>query len=154
TMKNGSEFMAYTPRYGDLSPGRVGNGTVVYDVPVKGGAYRTGALAVENLDDRAARVKDAARPGVLILRMPSSYVSLDGVLTFTGGLGAGGKALVSYSDTNGLDGREPSQFTAPGSQPVDLARFVRRRYDYRLKFEFRGKGTGLDALKIVHNIQH
>src|SRR5205807_1875693 len=29
-----------------------------------------------------------------------------------------------------------------------------RRYDYRVKFEFRGKGAGLDALRFRHDIQH
>jgi hypothetical protein len=37
---------------------------------------------------------------------------------------------------------------------VDLGPLVLRRYDYRLRFEFRGAGTGLDALKLVHDIQH
>jgi hypothetical protein len=31
---------------------------------------------------------------------------------------------------------------------------VLRRYDYRLKFELRGPGTGLNGLKLVHDIQH
>jgi hypothetical protein len=154
TMKSGSDFMAYTPKYGDLAPGRIGNGTLEYDMPLAGGAYRTGALVVENLQDRAVRVKDAGRPGVLILRMPSSYVYLGGTLTLTAALGDGGRVVVSYSDNNGLDWRAIGHMTSAGAQTVDLAPFVRRRYDYRLKFEFRGKGTGLDALKIVHDIQH
>ncbi len=154
TTKSGSDFMAYTPKYGDLAPGRVGNGTVEYDVPVRSSAYRTGALVVENLDDQAVRVKDAARPGVLILRMPSSYVYLSGRLTYTAAVGAGGKVMVSSSDNNGLDWRTIGHRTAAGSQTVDLVPFVRRRYDYLLKFELEGKGTGLDALKIVHDIQH
>ncbi len=29
-----------------------------------------------------------------------------------------------------------------------------RRYDYRLKFELQGKATGLDAVKVSHDIQH
>src|SRR5439155_4999171 len=45
--QTGAYPLAYTPEYGDLAPGRVGNGTLEYDVPVKGSAYRTGALAVE-----------------------------------------------------------------------------------------------------------
>jgi hypothetical protein len=154
TMKTGSESLAYTPRYGDLAPGRIGNGTLVYDVPLTGGAYRTGALAVENLEDQAVRVKDAAQPGVLILRMPSSHVYLTGILTFTTTLGPDGSVLVSYSDNNGLGWKEVARVTSPGEQRVDLSSLVLRRYDYRVKFEFRGKGTGLNALQIAHDIQH
>jgi hypothetical protein len=154
TMKTGAESMVYSPKYGDLAPGRIGNGTTECDVPVKSSAYRHGAVVVENLDDETVRVKDAARAGMLVLRMPSSYVYLSGALTFTVAVGVGGKAIVSVSDNNGLDWRELSQVTAAGTYHVDLAPVVRRRYDYLLKFELRGNGTGLNALKIIHDIQH
>ena len=32
--------------------------------------------------------------------------------------------------------------------------FVYRRYDYRLKIVLRGRGTGLETLRITHDIQH
>jgi hypothetical protein len=154
TGKTGEGSLVYTPRYGDLAPGRVGNGTLEYDVPLAGGAYRAAALAVENLDEQAVRVKDADRPGVLILRMPSSYVYLTGTLTFTAAVGPGGAVAVAYSDNNGLDWKEIVRVKSSGEQSVDLSPLVLRRYDYRLKFELHGPGTGLDALKIVHDIQH
>jgi hypothetical protein len=154
TQKTGADALVYTPRYGDLAPGRVGNGTLEFDVPVTSGAYRGGALTAENLADEAVRVRDAARPGVLVLRMPSSYVYLTGTLTFTAAVGTGGSLGVSYSDNNGLDWRELTRVTEPGRQRVDLTPLVRRRYDYRLKFELRGAGTGLDALRLVHDVQH
>jgi hypothetical protein len=44
--------------------------------------------------------------------------------------------------------------TASGDQRLDLKPLVLRRYDYRLKLTLRGKGTGLDALQISHDIQH
>src|SRR5947209_12144305 len=66
TQRTGADALVYTPQYGDLAPGRVGNGTLEYDVPVTSGAYRGGALAAENLADEAVRVRDAARPGVLV----------------------------------------------------------------------------------------
>ncbi len=154
TQKTGSDALVYTPQYGDLAPGRVGNGTLEYDVPLAGGAYRSGALAVENLEDGAVRVRDAARPGVLVLRMPSSYVYLTGTLSFTAAVGAGGSVAVSYSDNNGLDWQEIARVTEAGARRVDLTPRVLRRYDYRLKFEFRGDGTGLDALRLVHDVQH
>jgi hypothetical protein len=154
TGKTGAGPLVYTTAYGDLAPGRVGNGTLEYDVPLKGGVYRTGALAVENLEESAVRVHDPARPASLILRMPSSYVYLTGALTFTAAVGDGGSAVVSFSDNNGLDWREVARVTSPGERRVDLTPLVLRRYDYRLKFEFRGAGTGLDALRIVHDVQH
>lgn len=154
TQKTGADALVYTPQYGDLAPGRVGNGTLEYDVPVTGSAYRGGALVAENLDDGAVRVRDAARPGVLVLRMPSSYVYLTGTLTFTAAVGSGGSVVVSFSDNNGLDWREVARVTGPGERRVDLTPRVLRRYDYRLKFELRGRGTGLDALRLVHDVQH
>jgi hypothetical protein len=153
-LKTGAGALAYTPRYGDLAPGRVGNGTLEYDVPLAGGAYRAGALAAENLDEQAVRVKDAARSGLLILRMPSSYVYLTGTLTFTAAVGNGGTVAVSYSDNNGLDWKEIARVKSSGPQHVDLSPLVLRRYDYRLRFEFHGPDSGLDTLKIVHDIQH
>ncbi|HEX8311066.1 MAG TPA: hypothetical protein VF614_07105 [Chthoniobacteraceae bacterium] len=47
--KVGEGGLRYSPKYGDLAPGRVGNGTHEYDVPLARGAFRGGALLVENL---------------------------------------------------------------------------------------------------------
>jgi hypothetical protein len=152
--KTGAGALTYTPKYGDLAPGRIGNGTLEYEVPVKSAAYRSGALAAENLDDGAVRVHDAARPATLVLRMPSSYVYLSGTLTFTAAVGDGGSVVVWFSDNNGLDWKEVARVGAAGERRVDLSPLVLRRYDYRLRFVFRGAGTGLDALRIVHDIQH
>jgi hypothetical protein len=154
TEKTGAGSLVYTPEYGDLAPGRVGNGTLEYDVPLAGGAYRRGALAADNLDERSVRVKDASRPGTLVLRMPSSYVYLSGALNCTTAVGTGGSIVLSLSDNNGLDWQEIARWTSPGEQHLDLTSRVLRRYDYRLKFEFHGRDAGLDALRIVHDIQH
>jgi hypothetical protein len=121
-------------------------------VPVNNGRFRTAALVAENLEETAVRVKDEASPGVLILRMPSSYVYLTGELTLTAAIGQEGSIVVSYSENNGINWRDIGRVTAAGSQRFDA--LVLRRYDYRLKFEFHGKGTGLDVLKIVHDVQH
>jgi hypothetical protein len=37
---------------------------------------------------------------------------------------------------------------------VDLSPLVLRRYDYRLRFELKGRGTGLDAVRLTHDVQH
>jgi hypothetical protein len=150
TMKTGQDSLRYTPKDGDLAPGRVGNGTLEYDMPVTTPAYRGGAFSTENLEEGRVRVKDGSKPGVLVVRMPSSYVYLTGKLKFT----ANGPAAVSYSDNNGMDWKEIANATAPGPQEVNLDKLVLRRYDYRLKFEFKGKESGLDALRIEHDVQN
>jgi hypothetical protein len=157
----GQGAMRYTPFYGDLAPGRVGNGVHEYDVPLADGAFRLGALAAQNLasksedgKDPAVHVKDAGKPGVYVVRMPTSYVYLTGAVIFDAVVGAGGSVVVSFSDNNGLDWTEIANVKAAGAQKVDLSKLVLRRYDYRLKFEMKGEGTGLNALRIVHDVQH
>jgi hypothetical protein len=150
TMKTGQDSLRYTPKDGDLAPGRIGNGTLEYDMPVATPAYRGGALSIDNLEDGRVRVKDASKPGVLVVRMPTSYVYLTGKLKFT----ASGPLTVSYSENNGMDWKEISNVTSTGPQEVDLSPLVMRRYDYRLKFELKGKGSGLDTLRIEHDLQN
>jgi len=161
TAKVSDQNLRYSVKNGDLSNGRIGNGTLEYDVPLADGSFKAGALSVENLacknDDHsepALHVKDGAAEGTLILRMPSSYVYLGGELECKATLGAGGEISASLSDNNGLDWKELARFTASGQQKVDLKRYIFRRYDYRVKFVLKGKGTGLDALKLTHDIQH
>jgi hypothetical protein len=108
TMKTGQDSLRYTPKDGDLAPGRVGNGTLEYDVP-------------------AALLKDAAKSGSFSVRMPSSYVYLTGKATFK----AAGPVAVTFSDNNGLDWKE---LAVSGSE-IDLSPLVLRRYDYRLTFK-------------------
>lgn len=152
-MKTGEGSLRYTPADGDLAPGRVGNGTLEWEVPLKGGAFRRVALEADNLADSAA-VRDPDRPGVLVLRMPSSYVYLTGKLILRASVGAGGSLAVSFSDNHGLDWREVASFSESGPREVDLGDLVFRRYDYRLRFELRGAGTALEAVRLVHDIQH
>jgi hypothetical protein len=150
TMKTGESSLRYTPKDGDLAPGRVGNGTLEYEMPVASPAWRGGAFSSDNLEDGRVQVKDGAKPGILIVRMPTSYVYLTGKLKFT----PTGPVTVSYSENNGMDWKEISNGTSTGPQEVDLSPLVLRRYDYRLKFELKGKGAGLDALRIEHDVQN
>ena len=145
--KTGVDSLRYTPGFGDLAPGRVGNGLHEYDVPLAAGAFRGGALVAENLTDEAA-VKDPSKPGVLVIRMPSSYVYLTGSLA----LAAQGEVAVSFSENNGLDWKQIAR--GSGDQKVDLSPLVFRRYDYRLRFELQGAGARLKALRLSHDIQH
>ena len=142
--KTGSDSLGYTPQYGDLAPGRIGNGTHEYEVPLKGGAFRAGALAADNLTDDA-RPADASKPGTLIVRMPSSYVYLTGKLE----IASTGEAAVSFSDNNGLAWKEIAR--GSGTQEIDLTSHCFRRYDYRVKVELRGQ---LTRLRMSHDIQH
>jgi len=148
-------------KLGDVAPGRIGNGTLEYDVPLADGQFRLGALAAENLatsgEDKsgpAVHVQDAARPGVLVIGMPSSYVYLGGEVAMKPVVAPGGSVVVSLSDNHGLDWTEIVKIEQSGPQKLDLKKYCYRRYDYRLKFELRGKGTGLDGLRIAHDIQH
>jgi hypothetical protein len=149
-------------KLGDVAPGRIGNGTLEYEVPLADGGFRRGALTAENLATRAedssspgaVHVKDPAQPAVLIVGMPCSYVYLSGEVQLTPVVGPGGSLTVAFSDNHGLDWTEIARFDKSGPQQVDLKKYCYRRYDYRLKFEFSGAGTGLDALTIRHDIQH
>ncbi len=145
-------------RLGDIAPGRIGNGTLEYEVPVGDPALLASALVADNLASGrkapALAAKDAAKPAVLVIRMPSSYVYLGGEATFQAIVGAGGSIAVSFSDNNGLDWKELEKVTASGLKKLDLKPHVYRRYDYRIKFELQGEGTGLDSLKLTHDIQH
>jgi hypothetical protein len=160
-LEGGKGILGLQRQLGDKAPGRVGNGVLEYHVPLAGGGLRGGALRAENLastaEDQAApalHVKDAAQPGVLVLRMPSSYVYVSGTLAFKAVVGSGGGVAVSFSDNQGLDWKKIADVKASGDQKIDLTMSVFRRYDYRLKFELTGRGTGLESLDITHDVQH
>lgn len=159
--KIGEGSFRHSPRWGDIAPGRVGNGQLEYDVPLASGAFRCGALTAANLAARsedqagpALHVKDPESPGVLDVRMPSSYVYLGGQAMFTPVLGAGGEIKVLVSDNNALDWKPVATITAPGEQTIDLGPLVLRRYVYVVRFVLKGRGTGLEKLKLTHDIQH
>ena len=162
--KIGEGDLKHLPGFGDLAPGRVGNGKLEYDVPLLGVNGPTTFIAFENLQGYAARLGVEPRdpligvtgkgPSVLILRMPSSYLYLTGELLVGTNIAPGGSVTVSFSDNNGLDWKEVQKITATGDVKIDLSKLVLRRYDYRLKFEMTGDGTGLHELKLTHDVQH
>jgi hypothetical protein len=161
TAKIGEGSFRFTPKLGDLAPGRVGNGTLVYDVPLATGEFRAGALTADNLasksEDNAApavHVKDADKPAVLDIRMPSSYVYVGGTADVNAAIGDGGSIHVLFSDNNGLDWKDVATIDKAGPQKIDLKSLAFRRYVYILRFVMKGKGTGLDSLKITNDIQH
>jgi hypothetical protein len=151
----------YTPKLGDLANGRLGNGTLEYEVPVNDTDIRNAFLSTNNIalkcEDKlpgSIHVKDAAQQAELVLRMPSSYVYLTGLLEFESMVGNGGSVVVYFSDNHGRDWTEISKSDASSGQTTDLSKYVLRRYDFRLKFVLSGKGTGINRLKVSHDIQH
>ena len=163
TGRIGEGEFAYSKGHGDLAPGRIGNGTLVYEVPLAEGISRIAPLGHENItsqaedgDSPALHVKSLGLPGTLTIRMPSSYIYLSGTLSAAFAVGEGGSIRLLLSRNNGLDWKEIYANTKPGAheETVDLTSLVYRLYDYQLKFELTGAGTGLDALRIVHDIQH
>ena len=151
----------YNIKEGDLSNGRVGNGTLEYTVPLADGSFKAGALSVVNLvsqaEDKngvALHVQDAAQPGELIIRVPSSYVYLSGDLFLNAIVGEGGSIAVAFSDNHGRHWKDVTKLTTSGEKHIDLTPFAFRRNEYQLKLILTGKGTGLDALKVTHDIQH
>jgi hypothetical protein len=157
----GQGDMVYSPAYGDIAPGRVGNGSMTWTLPLEGGEYRDGALAVENLVEPApgvpgprVQLRDHSQPGVLDLRMPSSYVYLGGAVTIGAQVAPGGAVTIEGSRNHGLDWELLAAITDSGVERVDLTRLARRLYDYRLRVTLVGRGTGLDSLAIANEIQH
>lgn len=159
--KVGEGSMSYLPEFGDIAPGRIGNGVHEYEVPLASGAFRGGALVAENVASTsedgispALHVKDSAKPGAVVLRMPSSYVYLGGTLEFDAVVGSGGRISVLFSENNGLDWKQIKAVDASGRVSVDMKPLVFRRYDYQLKFAMTGAETGLERLYVRHDIQH
>lgn len=157
-MAVGTDQLRYSPALGDLAPGRIGNGTDVWDVPLDEARLKAVALETRNLaaasGGGAIGIKDAGQPGEWVLRMPSSYVYLGGKVALDATIGAGGSLAVSYSENNGLDWKPVGSFGNSGRQTIDLKPLIFRRYDYRLKFVLNGQGTALSALHIESDIQH
>lgn len=157
----GEGFMAFLKRdYGDLNEYRIGSGTLEYDVPLAGGEFRATALRADNLackaDDKAGpavHLKDADKQGILEIDMPCSYVYLNGKIALDAVVGEGGKVRMFLSDNNGLDWKDVATIDKSGRQDLDIQPLVVRKYDYRLRVVFDGKGTGLDSLKIAHDVQ-
>ncbi len=133
-MKVGEGDMKFLRGYGDLNDGRVGSGTLEYEVP-------------------AAILKDGQKAGVIEVGMPTSYVYLDGKIALTAAVGNGGRIKILFSDNNGLDWREVATVEKSGAQEIDISKLAFRRYDYRLRLVMEGQGTGVDRLGISHAIQ-
>jgi len=146
---------AYCTKFGDLAPGRVGNGELIYNVPLDVSLERT-AWRFENLSLEAGtlRAKDDTKQGILEIRNPCSYVYLRGEMTLDATVAQGGSVRVFFSENNGLDWTEVGKIEKSGERKIDLSKRILRRYDYRVRILLKGKGTSLAALGFRHDIQH
>lgn len=154
-LKSAQAFMdKQMPEFPNLTNGRIGNGKLDWNVPVSSADLKNSCMTFENLSStKGLRVIDAKSDGVMVIRMPSSYVYLGGSVKAKAVLGQGGSILVELSDNNGLNWKEAGKIAA-GEQTIDLSSLIRRRYDYRLRFTIKGEGTGLDSLLVTQDIQH
>ena len=154
--------LRYSARlFGDLAPGRVGNGRHEYAPPLADGGFRLGALQADNLATSAEakggpalQVKDPAAPAVLVVRMPSSYVFLDGEVAADAVVAPTGRIDVELSRNHGLDWTAVGSITTSGATALKTGDLVHRAYDYRVRFTLHGAGTGFEKLVIGNLIQH
>ena len=160
----GADQLRYSPAQGDLANGRIGNGVFSYEPPLADGGFRDGALLADNLLGRhdqgaaasgpALQLRDGGRPGVYLLRMPTSYVYLSGSLVLDARLGGSGRITVAVSGNHGEDWSELATLSASGPATIDLTPQVYRRYDYQLRLTISGAGSGIERLLITHDVQH
>lgn len=157
----GKGNFAYCARFGDIAPGRVGNGMLEYMVPLNDGTLPRNAWRYENLasNDGAdgkplLAVADASKQGILEIRMPTSYVYLTGKVDLSAVLQQGGSIGVYLSDTNGASWKEVQKIEKAGPASIDLGSLVIRKYDYILRLVIDGKGTGISGLSFAHDVQH
>ncbi len=160
TDRIGEGELGYADDFGDIAPGRIGNGSTVWEVPLSDPRLAQCALEYDNLQRSpegapALSAASADRPGVLVLDMRSSYVCLGGKMETVFDIAEGGSIKVLLSRNNGMDWKLIHSTDSPGGTAwtLDLKPLVHRLYDYRLRFEFTGKGTGLSKLRIEHDIQ-
>ncbi|HYE19199.1 MAG TPA: hypothetical protein VEA69_12180 [Tepidisphaeraceae bacterium] len=152
----GKGDLRYTPKHGDLAPGRIGNGTLEWNVPVTSPELANAAISFANLRAGADGlvVVDGTKPGEVVLRVPTSYVFLGGQADVGVADASGGGVKVELSDNNGLDWKPVTTLTSAGVFPVDLKPLIKRKYDYRLKLTLDGGATRVGALRLTHDVQH
>ena len=122
---------------GDRAPGRVGDGTIEWNVPM----------------DKIATVALSNAPESFVLRFPSSYVYVKGMTTVKATVPDGGSVVISFSNNNGLDWKEVAQINKSGEENLDLTKLIQKRYDYRLKFQLTGNGTSVASIKSTNDFQ-
>jgi hypothetical protein len=141
--------------------GVTANGTHRYAPNLRAGNLARGAERFENLAIGGGRVpalhvKDANKPGVVVILMNCPYIYLGGRISLHAvGHSDGDRLAVSVSTNNGRSFAEV--FSAPvlkaETLKIDLKEKVLRRYAYWIKIELEGQ-AGLDSLVIDNEFQH
>ena len=144
--------------YGDLSNGRVGNGSLVYTVPLGYAHWRAGACRVDNVAPGAGLApQEPSSAAEAVFRMRCPYPFLTGAVRVRGDINQhGGASLTVYVSTNnGLDWHEAWSRTGGGAlyEEIDIGARIFRRYDYRVKLVLNGDAA-IDGLEFVNDIQH
>jgi hypothetical protein len=150
----GKGQLNYTPKFGDLANGRIGNGTLEYNPPLE--SLKDVAITYDNLviKDNALHPADPGKPATLVLDMPCSYVYLAGTLNITSPAGESGSYTVQISDNHGLDWKDLAKTEpSPGSSSIDLQKAILRRYNYRLKFTLNAN-VSIRSIHLTHDFQH
>ena len=116
--------LAMCRELGDVAPGRIGNGTHEYDVPLADGEFRLGRpdgrepghARRNRAAARPSRCKDAAEPGVLVIGMPSSYVYLSGEVRLKAVVGRAARSPSPSATTTAWTGPRWRVSTSPASR--------------------------------------
>ncbi len=150
-------YLRYQRRYGDLAPGRVGNGTLLYRVPLSSPKWRSGAWKLDNVArTRGLAPASAARPGEAVFRMHCPYVFLGGKVRLAGKRTSPSASLtLLLSTNNALDWKEVWKLdkAGPFQEEIDIGTKVFRRYDYYAKLVMKGR-VQVSAIEFENAIQH
>jgi len=150
----GKGELGYSPRYGDLAPGRIGNGTLLYRVPLSQKDWRSGAWSLDNVKTGAGiSPMDRGRPAEATFRMQCPYVFLGGKIRLAGEAKGNGWLKVLLSTNNGLDWTEIKEINGKFNEEIDVKDKVFRRYDYYVRLAMAGD-VAVAALEIENDIQH
>lgn len=153
----GKDDLRYSPQFGDLAPGRIGNGTHEFK-PLVGRDLRS-ALRSENVRVGAdfttntpvlGLVKETL-PGEIVYRLPSSYVYLGGTLQYDN-IHAGRVVVVEFSRNHGLDWVEIGRSQTMETFKLDLKPHIYRLYDYQIRFKL-APFASIENIAFTHTIQ-
>jgi hypothetical protein len=148
--------MAYAVKYGDLAPGRIGNGTLLYKVPLDKPSWKSGASKLDNVKDGPGIAPlNKTKPAEVVIRMHSPYIFLGGKVRVAGEIAGATPIQVLISTNNGLDFTEFDKISEVGAftKELDTSKRIYRRYDYYIKFVLTGDVT-VKGLEIENDIQH
>ncbi|HHN46880.1 MAG TPA: hypothetical protein ENN09_05505 [Planctomycetes bacterium] len=154
--KIGQGDLRYAPQYGDLAPGRVGNGTLVFKAPLGDAWWRPVAASLVNVKNGPGIApQDVKAPAEAVFRMQCPYVFLTGKVRVAGTAKSQDAAVrVLLSTNNGLEWKELKRVAgASFNEEMDFGKQVIRRYDYYVKLILEGD-SAVSSLEIVNDIQH